>query len=119
MHTATLKAENLSTYCPVTNLYECSDGRHLLVTYPHIDVLGSMKNMGIADALTELGMRVTPMSLSHIHSIPTTVILADENGIAIDADGDPQNGLTALAEYPPGATVEDALAALGYRIVDG
>ncbi|MBM7280382.1 hypothetical protein JTZ10_21795 [Gordonia rubripertincta] len=118
MHTATLKSENLSTFCPVTNLYECSDGRYLLVTFPHIDVLGSMENMGIADALNELGMQAAPMALSHIHPIPTTVVLADEAGVAVDADGDPQNGLTALAEYPPGTTVQDALAALGYTLTE-
>ena len=31
---ATLVQENLSHFCPVTNFYATSDGKHLLVTYP-------------------------------------------------------------------------------------
>ena len=41
----------------------------------------------------------------------THVFLCDADGVAIDADGDPANGLTPLLELPPGTTFEEACAA--------
>ncbi|NMO00839.1 hypothetical protein HH308_06380 [Gordonia sp. TBRC 11910] len=38
----------------------------------------------------------------------TNVFLCDEQGVAIDADGDPSNGLTALLELEHGTTFEQA-----------
>ena len=41
----------------------------------------------------------------------THVFLCDADGVAIDADGDPANGLTPLLELPHGTTFEEACAA--------
>ena len=115
MITAKLVAENIPWHCPVTNLYEASDGKFLLVTFPQIDVLGSLAAIdGMPEVLKVLGLTPTVMSRSQLQAMPTVVYLSDAEGRVVDADGDLSNGMTALLEADPGTTVEDALAALGY-----
>ncbi|AER47679.1 minor tail protein [Mycobacterium phage Dori] len=107
MNMATLVAERLSQFCPVTNHYRCSDGRHLLITMPALDSMGTLaETLGI----------VVPVAKTHM---PTTVdvFLADENAVVLDADGDPANGMTALAKIENCAGFEHALAHLGYTLV--
>lgn len=41
----------------------------------------------------------------------TEVFLCDETGVAIDADGDPTNGLTPLLRLPTGTDFDEACAA--------
>lgn len=117
MITAKLVAENVSWQCPVTNMYETSDGRFLLVTFPQIDVLGSLAAIeGMPEAMKELGLTPTVMSRSQLQSMPTVVYLANADGQVVDADGDLSNGMTSLYEAPPGTSVQDALAAAGYSL---
>ncbi|AKF14381.1 minor tail protein [Mycobacterium phage ThulaThula] len=106
MGTATLVAEALSQFCPVTNHYRCSDGRYLLITMPALDSMGTLaETLGI----------VVPVAKSHM---PTTVdvFLADENAVVLDADGDPANGMTALAKIEGCRSFEQALAHCGYEL---
>lgn len=103
---------NLPWHPPTTNLYRLADGSHLAVL--------------VVDAgATIMGV---PMSLSHIHS-EVSVFYADQNGVLLDADGDPLNGLTPYASTDPEcdvvvrldpavATHADALAALGYTLTE-
>ncbi|AJA43321.1 minor tail protein [Mycobacterium phage Sbash] len=105
-NTATLVAEGLCQFCPVTNLYRCSDGKHLLVTIPCLDSLGTLE--------AALGVKI-PRATAHA---PTTadVFLADENAVVLDADGDPANGMTALAKIEGCRSFEQALAHCGYEL---
>jgi len=106
--TAVLVAEGLSRFCPVTNLYACSDGRHVLVTVKSpIDVAGSVEDL--------LGLTI-PISRSHAPK-GTEVFLSDARGRVLDADGDPANGMTPLAKLDNGTSFEAALAAVGYELV--
>lgn len=104
--------QDLLWHPPTTKLYRLDDGSHLAV----LVVDAGAVIMGV------------PMSLSHIHS-EVSVFHSDENGVLIDADGDPLNGLTPFASSDPetGAAVRldaevsthaDALAALGYTLID-
>lgn len=106
MATAVLKQENLGRFCPVTNLYECSDGFHLLVT-----VFESFDVGELIQATT--GLKI-PIARTHM---PTgvEVFLSDEDGTVLDADGDPANGMTPIARFPAG-DFESVLAALGYEL---
>lgn len=108
METATLLAENLSQFCPVTNHYLCSDGKYLLVTIPSMDTPATVSHF--------LGVRVPIVEVQ----LPTgaDVFLSDEFATVLDADGDPANGMTALAS-PEVHTHEAALAALGYELIGG
>ena len=115
--TATLVGENLSQFCPVTNHYRCSDERYLLVTYPRLDVLADIAGEALAQALKVLGLAEGPQSLSH-QPRNTEVFLADENAVVLDADGDPANGMTPLLVCDGAVPVADALAQLGYTLVD-
>ncbi|TWS25345.1 hypothetical protein FK268_09125 [Tsukamurella sputi] len=74
---------DLDWWCPVTKLYRARDGQHYAIT--------------CLDFWTASG---------------TEVFLADENGIAIDADGDPTNGLTALVRWDDQMDHETAVARL-------
>ncbi|QHB37448.1 hypothetical protein SEA_LEOPARD_41 [Mycobacterium phage Leopard] len=106
MKTAALVGQALPQFCPVTNHYRCSDGKHLLITLPALDSMGTLsETLGI----------VVPVAKSHI---PTTadVFLADENAVVLDADGDPSNGMTALAKLDGLNTFEEVLAELGYQL---
>lgn len=115
--TATLVGENLVQFCPVTNHYRCSDGRYLLVTYPRLDVLADMAGEALAEALKILCVAEGPQSLSH-QPRNTEVFLADENAVVLDADGDPANGMTPLLRCAGALPIADALAQLGYTLVD-
>lgn len=97
-----LLAESLPQFAPTTNLYRLDDGRHVLVTAPD-----EVQPVPAALAPILVGVKV-----DHTEPGPTTVILCDENATPIDADGDPTNGLTPLATYPPGTTHDDALRRL-------
>lgn len=76
--TAALLRENLSRFCPITNLYECSDGTYLLVTVNHLDAVGTL--LGIAERdgwADELGISGTSIMAAQVHSQPTEVFAAD------------------------------------------
>lgn len=93
-------SEGLSTFAPVTNHYRLDDGRYVLVTVPD-DVLPVPAGLAMLSAV----------KVDQVLQGRTEVFLADENGTVIDADGDPANGMTPLAVFPPGTTHVDALAA--------
>jgi len=105
MITATLVAENLSQFCPTTNLYSCADGRHLLVTVPRFDIPAAIESFGMS----------LPISVTHI---PThaDVFLADANAVVLDADDNPANGLTPLVRVPDCDDFAQALAEAGYQL---
>lgn len=105
MESATLVAQNLSQFCPVTNHYQCSDGRYLLVT---------VVSMNVPETLGIFGVKV-PIAKAHLPS-GVDVFLSDENANVLDADGDPANGMTALATFCAD-THGEALAMLGYEEV--
>ena len=98
-----LTAELLDSDCawmpPTTWHVRGADGRYLLVTV--LD-LGKHLPAGIPVAHLRLPTGVR-------------VFLADERGQAIDADGDPHNGMTPLHELSDGTHV-DGLAAAGYEL---
>lgn len=105
METATLVAENLSHFCPVTNHYQCSDGRYLLVTYPRMDTAATLSNFGVRIPISEVQL---PSGVD--------VFLSDELANVLDADGDPANGMTPIGTFSV-ETHAEALAALGYEEV--
>ncbi|MGC4964231.1 DUF7572 family protein [Gordonia sp. DT101] len=75
---------DLGHWCPVTRLYvDETSGQHYAVT--------------VLDFYTATG---------------TEVFLSDDRGIAIDVDGDPENGLTPILRLPDGTSFEQALSAL-------
>ena len=113
---ATLVQENLSHFCPVTNFYATSDGKHLLVTYPRLDVLGTLAGLsGMSETLRAIGLADVPIRRSHI-GLRTEVFLADENAVVLDADGNPANGMTPLLRCESAIPSADALAQLGYTL---
>ena len=87
-------------FAPRSELHQLDDGRHVIVTVPD----------GILPVPSGL-VQITTELMEHVEAVesPTEVFLADENGRVIDADGDPCNGLTALAQYPTGTTHTQAL----------
>ncbi|SCX06042.1 hypothetical protein [Mycolicibacterium fluoranthenivorans] len=105
MPTATLVTENVSHFCPVTNFYECSDGRYLLVTIPRLSA-DMVHNM--------LGVRV-PIVQMHLPDA-ADVFWADADAVVLDADGDPSNGMTPLVSVPGCEVFAEALAAAGYTL---
>lgn len=78
---------DLPGWVPDTRLYRLDDDRYLAVS--------------VIDYYTATG---------------TEVFLCDERGQPIDADGNPANGLTPLATFPPGTSHADALTQLGYQV---
>lgn len=75
---------DLGHWCPTTRLYvDDTSGQHYAVT--------------VLDFYTATG---------------TEVFLCTEQGIAIDADGDPENGLTPILRLPVGTTFGQAVDAL-------
>ncbi|WVX88575.1 hypothetical protein SEA_CHEESETOUCH_30 [Gordonia phage CheeseTouch] len=119
MTTATLVEADVAYACPITNLYACDNGQHLLVTVRANDYVA-----GIFEGLTGITM---PAASHHVTS-SVEVFLADERGQVIDYDGDPTNGLTpilstdsssfAMTIVPDLHTHADALAALGYTLTE-
>ncbi len=108
METAVLVGFNLPQFCPVTNHYQCSDGRWLLVTIPSMDVPETVNYF--------LGVRM-PVAEVQLPS-GADVFLSDELANVLDADGDPANGMTPLGTF----NVDNhaaALAALGYELTEG
>ncbi|MGW8935970.1 DUF7572 family protein [Gordonia terrae] len=109
-----LKRANMSRYCPVTNLYECADGTHLLVTVK--DIAAALADSGAIESVAEyLGVADVPIYQSQVPA-GVDVYLADERGVVLDADGDPANGMTPLAVLPDTSTHAEALEALGYNV---
>jgi hypothetical protein len=108
METATLVAANLSQFCPVTNHYLLSDGRHVLVTIAAMNVPETVNYF--------LGARV-PISEVQLPR-GADVFLSNELAEVLDSDGDPANGLTPLDWFDV-ETHEAALAALGYELIGG
>lgn len=101
---------DLPWHPPTTKLYRLDDGSHLAV----LVVDAGAVIMGV------------PVSLTHIHA-EVSVFHSDADGVLIDADGDPLNGLTPFASTDPEteatiafdaevSTHESALAALGYTL---
>jgi len=103
---ARLVAESLPQFCPTTNHYQCDDGKWLLVTVHALDVAGTLSTLGVT----------VPIASCHL---PKTVdvFLSDETATVLDADGNPANGMTPLAQFSDCATHSDALARLGYTLV--
>jgi hypothetical protein len=91
VETAHLVGAALMEHAPVTNHYQCSDGRWLLVT-------------------------VIPADMRMIFYTPAAVYLSDDQAAVLDADGDLANGMTPFAT-PEGSTHAEVLAALGYTEV--
>jgi len=109
VETATLVAENLSQFCPVTNHYQCSDGKYLLVTFARMDTVGTLSNFGVR----------VPIAAVQLPS-GVDVFLADADANVLDADGDPSNGMTPVDGSPFEVdSHEGALAALGYELIGG
>lgn len=110
MPTAQLITQFVPQFCPITNHYLCSggdyDGQYLLVTVVSMDVPGSIELFGISVPISRV-------------QLPTAVdiFLSDADQNVLDADGDEANGMTPLASYEVD-THEDALAALGYEVID-
>ena len=107
MLTATMIQAALPQFAPTTNLYQCEDDTHLLVT---VDTAGD-----------DIGNSVPIVSLIPVkESVPadTVVFLADERGQVVDGDGDPTNGLTPVLRCPGGTSHEDALRQLGYEVTN-
>jgi hypothetical protein len=104
MATATLLVESLPQFAPTTNHYACSDGRHLLVTVHDQLVVATTPSMPFD----------IPIARSHLPA-GAEVFLCDENATVLDADGDPANGMTALAMLDADSHTA-ALAALGYTV---
>lgn len=107
--TATLVGENLRQFCPTTNHYRCTDGQriwYLLVTIPSLDSAGM---------INEILGAVLPVTEAHLVK-NADVFLADENAVVIDADSNPANGMTALANVPSRETHAEVLAELGYEL---
>ncbi|QGJ92018.1 hypothetical protein SEA_KEELAN_54 [Gordonia phage Keelan] len=107
--------KNMPGKCPVSNLYKVDDGTYLVVT-----VLNPYALRGIFAEMNGT------TQLSHIQP-SVEVFLCDERGMFIDADGNIENGLNALASTDPNSvavhllpsdvqTHEDALLELGYEI---
>ena len=117
MKSATLVAEALPYMPPTTNHYRTDDG-YVLVLVVDVPDMNSI--------LTSMGMQV-PVSRSHLKP-DVSVFLSDERGQVIDYDGDPANGMTpilstdsksfAMTIVPDLHTHTDALAALGYTLID-
>lgn len=98
----------LDHFAPESRLYQLADGRHVIVTVPHtVQPLPRevWQDLGV-QSLTDLASQTREVIS------PTEVYLADEHGVPVDADGDPTNGLTALAQFETGTTFEQALAAI-------
>ncbi|MBR7191738.1 hypothetical protein [Gordonia sp. SCSIO 19800] len=116
---AVLVEADVAYACPVTNLYTCESGQHLLITVRANDYVA-----GIFEGLTGITM---PSASRHV-TPSVEVFLADERGQVIDYDGDPTNGLTPILSTDPASfamtivpdlhTHADALAALGYTVTD-
>lgn len=102
--TAELLVENICRFRATTNLYRGSDGRYLLVTVPdpHLE----------------------PPDFSGFGSFilsddpePVAVFLSTEDGVVIDADGSPSNGMTPIELFYDGvSTHAEALERLGYLV---
>lgn len=108
--------ENLPSYFPISNLYKViGEDTYFIVTVKNpIDLLDMFINVGTATQLKHVDPGVE-------------VFLANERGMVVDADGNPENGLTAIASTDPNTfalghfpatitTHEEALNYLGYEI---
>lgn len=96
---ATSISRDLPQFAPATHLYRLADGRHVIVTVPDDD-------MPLHEAVVPI---LSAFTVTETVPGPTEVFLCDEDAHLIDADGDPTNGMTALATYPTGTTHQQAL----------
>lgn len=103
MESATLRGENLTQFCPTTNLYECSDGRWLLISVVTMDVPETLGTFGVRPAVSQMSVATN-----------AAVFLSDEDANVLDADGDPANGMTPLQVFPHADGHSAILAALEY-----
>ena len=92
----------LNNWAPETRMFRHDSGQHIAVT---------CQPMGPVVPWIQTPMGRIPTDSAHIVDQPTLVHLCDVDGLAIDADGDPANGLTPLLTLPPGTTFEQACAA--------
>ena len=106
--TATLVAAHLPQFCPVTHHYQCSDGKWLLVTVARMDTIETLSEF--------LGVRIPILKAQLPEGVD--VFLSNEIAEVVDADGDPTNGMTALATFNV-ETHEQALVMLGYQPIGG
>lgn len=109
--TAELLQSDLVQFCPVTNHYRCSDGEltwWLLITVPSFDSASLLSSFGVKVPVVRAQMP------THVD-----VFLADESAVVLDADMDPSNGMTALAKIEDCSSHEDALARMGYEMMEG
>lgn len=101
MTSAVLRAEDVPGFCPVTNLYECSDGRWLLVQ------VGQMQ--APAPVQTALG----GVEITRVIGSAATVYVANADGQVCDAAGDPSDEMAALAVFDDASDHVGVLARLG------
>lgn len=117
-HTVELVHAEMSWHPPVSNLYRCADGSHLMVLVVSVPDYQALVN----------AVSAVPISVSHI-APEVSIFYADKHGALLDADGDPLNGLTPYASTDPEcdvvvrldpavATHADALEALGYTLTE-
>lgn len=93
----------LDFWAPETRLYRHTSGQCVAVT---------CQPMGpIVPSFMSAMMGRVPIDSAHIVAHRTKVFLCDEQGLAIDADGDPANGLTPLLVCDVGTSFEEACAA--------
>lgn len=108
---AKLIQEDVPNFHPGTNLYQCGDRHYLVTATSFSDHVRLGQQWGI------------PISLSHVK--PTVeVFLSDSEGVPIDYDGNPANGLTPVLSSDPTSLAgmtdpsitsrEEALQVLGY-----
>ena len=67
----------------------------------------------------ESGRHIAVSVIDFYDATGTEVFLCDEQGVAIDADGDPANGLTPLLILDVGTTFEEACAAAEPLLTQG
>lgn len=90
----------LDHWAPETRQYrDPISGRHVAIQAQPIGPV-------VPSIMTLLGR--IPISSDHVVPHRTKVFLCDEQGVAIDADGDPTNGLTPLLICDVGTSFEDA-----------
>lgn len=98
-----LLTAGVGRYAPTTNHYLLDDGRYVLITVPDDE------NMPLPPTIAPV---ISAVRVKEIETGPTVVYLSDETGNVLDADGEPANGMTPLATYPPGTSHDEALELL-------
>lgn len=101
----------LHHWAPETRLYrDPISGRHVAI---QVQPIGPV----VPSIMTLLGR--IPVDSDHIVPHRTKVFLCSAEGVAIDADGDPTNGLTPLLILDVGTTFDEACAAAEPLLAQG